>query len=40
MRNVFRQIGCLLTNLKKYFMGFFSIFKKSNDYFLKGYEIV
>ena len=32
MKNVFRQIGCLLTNLKKYFMGFFSIFKKSNDY--------
>ena len=32
MKNVFRQIGCLLTNLKNYFMGFFSIFKKSNDY--------
>jgi len=32
MKNVFRQIGYLLTNLKKYFMGFFSIFKKSNDY--------
>ena len=32
MKNVFRQIGCLLTNLKNYFMGFFGIFKKSNDY--------
>ena len=32
MKNVFRQIGYLITNLKNYFMGFFSIFKKSNDY--------
>lgn len=32
MKNVFRQIGYLITNLKTNFMGFFSIFKKSNDY--------
>ena len=32
MKNQFYQLGCLLTNLKNYFMGFFSIFKKSNDY--------
>ena len=32
MKNMFRQVGYIVTNLKQYFMGFFSIFKKSNDY--------
>ena len=32
MKNMFRQVGYKLTNFIKYIMGFFSIFKKSNDY--------
>lgn len=32
MKILLQPISYVLTNLKKYFMGFFSIFKKSNDY--------
>ena len=32
MKILLLPIRYVLTNLKKYFMGFFSIFKKSNDY--------
>ena len=32
MKNLLLPIRYVLTNLKNYFMGFFSIFKKSNDY--------
>ena len=32
MKNLLLPISYILTKLKNYFMGFFSIFKKSNDY--------